>query len=130
MIGLGIILGHLAGDYILQGDWQARNKGKLPPWGPRPEGEAEGKAWDVQCYDGHVGLLACLVHCTLYTLAVWLFAMAWMPLWGLAACWLAHFAIDRYGLAGWWMRNVSNQGGFATGMFAPWSVVPLGMRTF
>jgi hypothetical protein len=67
--------------------------------------------------------LACLVHCTLYTLAVWLFAMAWMPLWGLAACWLAHFAIDRYGLAGWWMRNVSNQGGFATGMFAPWSVV-------
>lgn len=46
-----------------------------------------------------------------------------MPMWGLAVCFLAHWPIDRFRLAGRWMRNVSGQKAFATGLLSPWSII-------
>jgi hypothetical protein len=46
-----------------------------------------------------------------------------MPWWGLAVCFACHFPVDRWKLAGWWMRNVSGQAVFASGALSPWSIV-------
>lgn len=97
MNGFGLLVGHLLGDYVFQNDWQAANKTKSS--------------------------MACAVHCFLYTLAVWLCACWWLPWWGVATCWLAHFPVDRFGLARRWMIHVSGQEKFATGALAPWSVI-------
>lgn len=95
MDGFGLLVGHLLGDYVLQDDWQAVNKTRSS--------------------------LACAVHCTLYTLAVWLCSFWWLPWWGLLVCWLAHFPLDRWRLARRWMSL--RQEAFATGPLSPWSVV-------
>jgi len=96
MDGLGLLVGHLIGDYILQSDWQAQGK--------------------------TLRSLPCLAHCLLYTLAVWACSFWWMPWWGLAVVFAGHYPLDRYRLAGWWMRRVAGQAGFATTL-APWSVI-------
>lgn len=96
MDGFGLLVGHLVGDFILQEDVVAANKTRSSAW--------------------------CALHCTLYTAAVWACAW-WMPWWGLLCCWATHFAVDRPRLAGWYMRNVSNQRAFAEGPLAPWSIV-------
>jgi hypothetical protein len=100
MEGLGLLLGHLIGDYILQDDWQAANKTSPAP----------------------IGHVACTLHCTLYTLAVWLCSFWWMPWWGLAICWLAHFPVDRWRLARVLMRWTNHEA-FATGPLSPWSII-------
>lgn len=143
MRGFELILGHLLGDYILQNDWMAANKsnpgaGKRPDWkidemNGHPLSikrmradlaevlaklEATRRAW-------HVGNLACLVHCILYTAGVWMACREWFPTWGYAAVFLAHFPIDRWKFAAWWMTHVSGQARFASKehpMF-PWSIV-------
>lgn len=97
MESLGLLCGHLIGDYIVQNDWMAANK--------------TTRTWP------------CVVHCTCYTLAVWACSFWWMPWWGLGVCWLAHFPIDRFRLARWWMVNVSGQKAFATGPLSPWSII-------
>ncbi len=138
MIGFALILGHLVGDYLAQTDWMASNKANQFRGGARPEMEVvteRGDGWLVKgpnpalaiwnrvrraWWRGHA---ACTAHCLCYTLAVWAFTFSWMPWWGLAACFCAHWPVDRYRLAGRWMRNVSGQAGFASGPLAPWSVV-------
>ena len=143
MIDLGILLGHLVGDYIVQNDWMAKWKAVHGPgWTtPRPTstvisscgysgwaapGTAEDAvAWDAATADGKRGWNACTLHCLLYTAAMWAFSWQWLPLWGVVACFLTHWIIDRYRLAGVWMRNVSGQSYFASPehpMF-PWSIV-------
>lgn len=97
MDGLGLLLGHLVGDYIVQNDWMAANKTQ--------------RTWP------------CFVHCVCYTLAVWAFSFWWMPWWGVLACFAFHLPIDRFRLAVWWMVNVSHQKAFATGMLSPWSII-------
>jgi Protein of unknown function (DUF3307) len=94
---LGLVVGHLLGDYIFQNDWQATNKTSRS--------------------------FPCTVHCFLYTLAVWSCSFWWMPWWGLLACFAVHWPVDRWRLAGRWMRNVSGQKAFATGPLSPWSVI-------
>ena|ERR1700687_3631720 len=101
MDGFALLLGHLVGDYILQNDWMAKNK-----TGP-----------------GCLGHTACTYHCLFYTVAVALLTTTWMPWWGLLACFAVHWPIDRFRLAGWWMRNVSGQRDFATGPLSPWSII-------
>jgi hypothetical protein len=125
MEGLGLICGHLLGDYILQNDWMAANKTNA--WPVRNAGSSPllpyTSWWADQEWLWFVGHLACLLHCILYTLAVWACSFWWMPWWGLVACFALHFPIDRWRLARWWMVNVSGQNGFATGILAPWSVI-------
>ena len=113
---------YLLCDYILQNVWQAANKAN-PIVGSRPnplltldELEGERRA-ELR---GH---FACTVHCLLYTTAVAAFSFWWMPWWGYVACFLSHWFIDRFRLAGRWMRNVSGQAAFAGGPLSPWSII-------
>lgn len=145
MIGLELLLGHLVGDYILQNDYMARNKtawGKdvRRAWRDVDYVERDGvryprgtTVYHNAMVDEHVtsvsttwrGHVACTVHCLCYTLAVWAFTFAWVPWWGLLACFLAHWPIDRFRLATKWMTHVSGQAFFASPqhpMF-PWSIV-------
>jgi hypothetical protein len=138
--GLGLLVGHLIGDYVVQNDWMAGNKTNPYPKGCRPctnwhDGVGGGgltagtpeerDAWDRQWSAAAAGELACTVHCLLYTLAVWAFTFWWMPWWGLAACFVVHWPIDRWRLARWWMVNVSGQRFFASPEHPlfPWSIV-------
>lgn len=138
MDGFYLLCGHLLGDYILQNDWQAQNKANPHPKGQRPctewnDGIGGGgvtpgtpedrEAWDAEHHKWLIGELACHAHCALYTLSVWLFTFWWMPLWGLFTCFFCHYMMDRFRLAGRWMRNVSGQASFASGPLAPWSIV-------
>lgn len=145
--GFGLIVAHMCGDYLAQNDWMARNKTNPHP-GPRPrwsEGapdpmnreayhefllvrskaahDEDWGGWDDRRAKWRTGHLACTVHCLLYTLSVWAFSFWWMPWWGLAVCFLTHWPIDRFRLAGWWMRNVSGQAAFASGPLSPWSII-------
>lgn len=139
MEGFALLIGHLAGDYLFQDDWQAGNKTNPHP-GPAPVETpmtgsvaidtdnmfADIKAHDEWCARWNtwqVGNIACAVHCSLYTFAVWLCSFWWMPWWGLLACWMLHYPIDRFRLARLWMENVSGQKAFATGVFSPWSII-------
>lgn len=134
----GLLLAHLVGDYIVQNDWMAANKSNPHP-GPEPKtrpvgtscgeiagnifaGVRESKAYHERFAVWRLGHAACAAHCTAYTLAVWAFSWWWMPWWGLAVCWLAHYPIDRFGLAKLWMKHVSGQAVFAEKM-APWSII-------
>lgn len=141
MTGFFALLGHLLGDYILQNDWQAKHKAtpfpKAPPkivmdlireqsWvGPSRSRQADLDAWLDECRKWWIGHLACTIHCALYTLCTWACTFWWMPWWGLVVCFATHWIIDRFALAGRWMRNISGQRFFASPehkMF-PWSVV-------
>lgn len=130
MTGLGLLIGHLLGDYILQDDWLAANKTNPHP-GPEPkipscfsgvDFPAEVKAFEERCSAYRRGHLACALHCTLYTLAVWACSFWWLPWWGLLTCWLAHFPVDRWRLARVFMRWTNHEK-FATGPLAPWSII-------
>jgi hypothetical protein len=150
MEGFWLLLGHLVGDYIVQNDWMAANKsnphpGLKPSWSdgaPNPSDREQFRAWmdernarmDAEDWDGWparrskwiVGHFACTIHCLIYTLAIWSCSFWWMPWWGLAVCFVAHWFIDRFRLAGRWMRNVSGQKQFAANFSPPnlpWGVI-------
>lgn len=136
MEGFYLLCAHLLGDYILQNDWQAANKanpwpGKRPGSVKMPNGSPvipsdlgdQLLMWDAGMRRWWVGNFYCTVHCLLYTLAVAAFSFWWMPWWGYVACFVAHWGIDRFRLAGRWMRNFSGQAAFASGPLAPWSVI-------
>lgn len=126
----------MIGDYILQNDWMASNK--TNPW-PGPEPGSSVLHGDCYVYmpAAHeierdyairfrawmIGNIACTAHCILYTMSVWACSFWWMPWWGLLVCFVAHWPVDRFRLAGWWMKNISGQKGFATGVMSPWSIV-------
>lgn len=127
----GLILGHLVGDYIFQNDWMAKNKTNGPNPGPFFNlwcGAHANKTaidyWQARSA-WYTGNLACTVHCLLYTLAVFLFSYSFLTWWTYPVIFLAHWPVDRWRLAAWWMKNVSGQEKFASKehpMF-PWSIV-------
>jgi hypothetical protein len=87
-------LGHLVGDYLLQSDWMAQNKKNRT--------------------------LACVIHCLIWTTAVMFFTgWGWLPFLILFSL---HFLQDRSNFVQYWMRWMGQEK-FATGAFAPWSVV-------
>lgn len=96
MNGLGLLVGHLIGDFIFQNDWLARNK-KTNSW-------------------------ICAIHCVVYALGVWSCSFHWFPLWAVVLTGVIHFPIDRWGLARKLMAW-NNQEEFATGPLSPWSIV-------
>lgn len=132
MNGLGLLLGHLVGDFVLQTDWLAANKSN-PIWGlPHhiASCESEVSGGMVQCQIENdegiraewVGHAACTIHCLLYTLAVALFAFWWMPWWGYIICFAAHWPVDRFRLARIFMKWTWHES-FATGPLSPWSII-------
>jgi len=82
-----LLLGHLAGDYLLQNEWMALNKSKntLNGW------------------------MAALVHCILYTLAVCLFMWNFDPIW-IVVVFLTHFPIDKFMLAEKYLHAIKGKG--------------------
>lgn len=127
----------MVGDYLLQNDWMSKHK--VVPFPDEVKGRCEigdsGKVfipdnvkdcgeWDKQFYAWMLGHLACTVHCTLYTLAVFLLCAPLMifPDWFYLACFVTHWPVDRFRLAKLWMNNISGQKVFADKM-APWSVI-------
>jgi hypothetical protein len=136
MNGFGLLLGHLVGDYLFQTDWMAACK-TLPHPGPRPvfqeipltsdpeEFNRQTRAfslWEDRLFEYRIGHLACLVHCLLYTLAVWLCSFWFLPWWAYPVVFLAHFPVDRWRLARVLMRWTWHEG-FATGPLSPWSII-------
>lgn len=79
-----LVLGHLVGDFLLQGKWMAINKSKSTP--------------------------VCLLHCVIYTgavtLATWPFIHGWQ--WSLLI-FLSHFPIDRWSLADRWLQVINGR---------------------
>ncbi len=92
---MGWLIGHLVGDYLIQNDWMAQNK--------------KQRTWP------------CLVHVTLYTLSVCLFAR-WYEPWQIAAVFLPHFAIDRSAFVVQYMKAIG-QGKFMQPPLGPWSII-------
>lgn len=79
----GIVLGHLTGDYLLQNRQMALKKS---------ERGAAGSVW-------------CVIHCLVYTLSVCLFLFRFDPML-LVLIFLSHLPIDRWSLAGKWLRVI------------------------
>ena len=133
MMGFGLLVGHLVGDYILQNDWMAKSKSNTHPGIEPANGgyrtdedlarEKEWHEWYGRSKGYKRGLVACTLHCLLYAFAVWACSYWWMPYWMPVAVFLIHWPIDRYRLAKWWMTKVSGQTEFATGPLSPWSVI-------
>lgn len=119
MNGLGLLIGHLIGDYIFQNDWMAANKVR---WGVPSTAICGDSRFEFAARETNTGHLACTVHCLLYTFAVALCSFWWMPWWGYVATFVLHWPIDRFRLARWWMNHVSGQAVFAEKM-APWSII-------
>lgn len=98
MLGLGVLLAHLIGDYIFQDDFQARYKVS--------------------------NTAVCALHCTLYSVAfiVVLQPFYSMPWWFYLAVAALHFPVDRFRLARHLMAY-NGQEDFATKQLSPWSIV-------
>ncbi len=80
-IFIGILLGHLVGDFLLQNKWMAVNK----------------SASNFKCF----------VHVTLYTLSVMLFTVFdWR--WAVVI-FVPHYLIDRYSLADKWLDLINGR---------------------
>ena len=82
-----LLLGHLAGDYLLQNEWMALNKAK----------------------NNRIGWLAATIHCILYTFAVCLFMWNFDIIW-IVVIFLSHFPIDKFGLAEKYMHYIKGKG--------------------
>jgi len=80
-----IVLGHLFGDYIFQNNWMAQNKKK----------------------DTIVGYIACMVHCTIYTMCVslmlYLFGYSF-AIHKISLLFLSHFIPDKFDILTWWSQ--------------------------
>jgi hypothetical protein len=137
MESLGLIVGHLVGDYWLQNGWISKNKAN-PLAGPFPGGvygnegggstlvvnsQEEFEEWEKRRVRRNLGHIACTIHCLLYTLGVWACSWWWMPWWGLLACFVAHWPVDRFAMARRWMNATSWHRDFANGPLSPWSIV-------
>ena len=81
-----IILGHLAGDYLLQSKTIALNKTK--------------KGWQ--------GLWCCTRHCLIYTATICLFLWNINPLL-VILIFLSHWFIDRWSLAEKWLKLIKGR---------------------
>lgn len=123
MEGFWLLLGHLIGDYVVQNDWMAKNKVNPHPSTLNVCDASKVEFWEEAEQKWSLGHFACTVHCLFYTLAVWACTFWWMPWWGLLACFLVHWPVDRFRLARRWMCNVSGQKQFAEGPLSPWSVI-------
>lgn len=115
---LGLLLGHLVGDYIVQNDWMAKHKIGSFLY-KVPSSLFPGFKFEFNW----TGTIACTIHCLFYTLSIWLFSFSWMPWWGLLVCFVLHWPIDRFRLARLWMIYVAGQKDFATGPLSPWSII-------
>jgi len=81
-----LLLGHLAGDYLLQNEWMALSKSK----------------------NTMNGWMAAFVHCILYTAAICLFMWNFDPIW-IVVVFLSHFPIDKFSLTDKYLRYIKGR---------------------
>jgi len=88
-----LLVGHIAGDFLLQNRWMAENKSSK--------------------------LLPLLVHTSVYTAAVALFAClgGGISVYGYAALFVSHLILDRRGFVLWWSKKITKSDG------TPWLLV-------
>lgn len=81
-----MLLGHLVGDYLLQNNYMALNKDR----------------------NDLIGWFACLLHCTLYTLAIttimWNFDWEWILI-----VFISHFPIDKFSLTSYYLKFIKGR---------------------
>lgn len=82
----GLVLGHLAGDYLLQNKRMAIAK-SAPGW---------------------IGWFWCTAHCLIYTVAVMLFLWSANP-WIALTIFATHWPLDRWSLAGKWLKLIGGR---------------------
>jgi hypothetical protein len=80
---MNIILGHLVGDYLFQSDWMALNKKSK----------------------GFKGLLACVIHCLIWTISMMIFTNNYNVLLALTL-FISHFILDRTKLVVWYLNTL------------------------
>lgn len=85
-IFVGMIVGHLVADYLLQPKHMALHKTDRT----------------------HTGDLWCFLHCVIYTFSVAIFIWNFNPL-ILFLIFLSHYPIDRLSLAYWWLRLIGGR---------------------
>ncbi len=90
-IYLQMILGNFIGDYFFQARWMAKLKSQ----------------------PGAKGNLVCILHCLIYTLSVCAFCQKFSQIFVILV-FLSHYPIDRYSLAGVWLKFI-NRGDFPRG---------------
>jgi hypothetical protein len=78
-----LLLGHLAGDYLLQNEWMAQNKAK--------------NTW--------IGWMAATLHCMVYTWTVCLFMWNFQLIW-FVAVFFSHFFIDKFAFGKWYLKHL------------------------
>lgn len=78
---MNIIVGHMIGDYLLQSDWMALNKKK----------------------SGINGLIACIVHCLIWTVSVYAFCFRQVgSVLVFILLFASHFVLDRTNIIKWY----------------------------
>lgn len=90
-IYIRLLFGNFIGDYFFQSRWIAKQKSQ----------------------PGIKGDLVCILHCVIYMLVVAAFMKNFSPLF-LGLVFLSHYPIDRYSLAGVWLKLL-NRGNFPKG---------------
>lgn len=81
---MGIILGHMIGDYLLQSDWMAINKKNK----------------------GFKGLIACIIHCIIWTISV--YTLGFLNTHSLIIflmLFVSHFILDRTSFVKWYCNK-------------------------
>jgi hypothetical protein len=113
--------GHLVGDWIFEDDWMARYKGLSRP---RHKNYATKEAYQKANGLYKFSYFVCLIHCLMYTAAIFMFSFWWITWHGLLAVFVTHYIIDKFSLSEWFMTNFTGQNEIAshTGKYYPWSI--------
>jgi hypothetical protein len=81
---MGIIIGHLIGDYLFQSDWMALNK--------------KSKSYE--------GLLTCIIHSLIWTVFVYLFGFyTTNDVIIFLLLFISHFILDRWNFVKWFLNT-------------------------
>lgn len=81
-----LLMGHLAGDYLLQNEFLALNKSK----------------------NTKTGWIAAIIHCLLYTFAVCVFMWNFNWYWILIV-FMSHFLIDKFNFTEWYLTKIKGR---------------------
>jgi len=81
-----MLLGHLVGDYLLQNNWMALNKGKA----------------------SLLGYSSCTTHCVIYAAAVCAVMDVLRLDWFIFVA-AGHFLLDKYSVGDWWLKVIGGR---------------------
>jgi len=83
---ISIVLGHFVGDYLLQTERMAK----------------------VKTVKFKQGILACVIHCIIYTLSICVLSWHFSPMF-MSLVFLSHYPIDRWSLGEKWLKLIKGR---------------------